>query len=411
MLSEIISTIPLEVLWRGLSIFLITSFIWLPPLLGYGLVILWVRYIRKKFFASQKYILLEIILPKEMKKSPLGMEVFLNQLAQTGGEGTWWDKYIKGKTRPWFSLELVSIEGNVKFLIWTRAFWRKFIESQIYAQFPDVEILEVPDYTVPIYYDPAKVSMWGADFKLTDNDAIPIKTYIDYGLDKEVDPEKSIDPLTAMLEFLGSIGKGEQIWIQIIVRAHKKERFRKGVYEKTDWKDDAKKAIADIQKIGKDRLEKEGGSGPGLLALTTFEQEKIKAIQRSQGKAALDCGIRAIYLADKDHFDGIMISGLTSVFKQYSSPALNGFAPTRWMTVFSYPWQDYKNIRQNRVKTDILDAYKRRSYFFEPYKTEPFILNIEELATIFHFPGKVAATPTVDRIKSKKKEPPANLPI
>ena len=59
----------------------------------------------------------------------------------------------------------------------------------------------------------------------------------------------------------------------------------------------------------------------------------------------------------------------------------------------------------------MLDAYKRRSYFFKPHKTPHFVLNAEELATLFHFPGQVAAAPTLTRIGSKKMEAPANLPI
>ncbi len=38
-------------------------------------------------------------------------------------------------------------------------------------------------------------------------------------------------------------------------------------------------------------------------------------------------------------------------------------------------------------------------------------MTVEELATIFHFPGKVATTPTLGRIPSKRAEPPSNLPI
>ncbi len=393
----------------GFLFLLKSAYIFLPVFLVYQAIILWVRYVRRKFFASQKYILLEIILPKEVTKSPLGMEIIINHLAQTGGEGTWWDKYVKGKTRPWFSLEIVSIEGNVKFIIWTRAFWKKFIESQIYAQFPDIEIVEIPDYTHSTIFNPTKLTLWGVDFKLNESDALPIKTYINYGLDKNFDDDTSTDPITSLLEFLASVGKGQQIWIQILVRAHKKERFRDGLFAKTDWKSTAEKMIAEIIEGGKKRNTSEMSSG--ILGLTKFELEKIEAIQKSQAKVALDCGIRGIYFADKEHFDAINISGLTSMFKQYSSPSLNGFAPTRWMAVFSYPWQDFRSIRQNAVRKSILDAYKRRSYFFEPYKTPSFVLNTEALATIFHFPGKVAASPMINRILSKKMSAPTNLPI
>ena len=61
-----------------------------------------------------------------------------------------------------------------------------------------------------------------------------------------------------------------------------------------------------------------------------------------------------------------------------------------------------------------LAAYKLRSFFYPPYENflqNSFILNAEELATIYHFPGNVSVTPTLSKIASKKSEPPSNLPI
>jgi hypothetical protein len=77
----------------------------------------------------------------------------------------------------------------------------------------------------------------------------------------------------------------------------------------------------------------------------------------------------------------------------------------------NYPWQDYNSFRYNRISKLALEAYKRRAYFYEPYVEKYFVLNSEELATIFHFPGQVAAAPTLYRVPSKKGQAPSNLPI
>jgi hypothetical protein len=59
-----------------------------------------------------------------------------------------------------------------------------------------------------------------------------------------------------------------------------------------------------------------------------------------------------------------------------------------------------------------LKGYKRRNFFFPPVKgNKIMVMSSEELATIFHFPGQVAAAPSFTRILSKKSEAPANLPI
>jgi hypothetical protein len=56
-------------------------------------------------------------------------------------------------------------------------------------------------------------------------------------------------------------------------------------------------------------------------------------------------------------------------------------------------------------------AYKRRSYFYRRIARKPLVMSVEELATIYHFPGSVAATPSLERIPSKKTAAPANLPV
>ena len=59
----------------------------------------------------------------------------------------------------------------------------------------------------------------------------------------------------------------------------------------------------------------------------------------------------------------------------------------------------------------MFDAYRKRSYFFPPYTRTVFQLNIEEIATMFHFPGRVSETPNLARIESKRGEAPVNLPV
>ena len=110
---------------------------------------------------EQKKILLEIKLPKEVTKSPRAMEIILGAFHQPS-TGNIFDAYLKGKTRTWFSLEIISIGGEVHFLIWVPEKSRNVIESQIYSQFPQMEIFEAPDYSLDVVYNPSETSFWGA---------------------------------------------------------------------------------------------------------------------------------------------------------------------------------------------------------------------------------------------------------
>jgi len=382
---------------------------WAPFVLGAIFVNFWLRYVRAKWISNIKWVMLEVKLPKEIYKSPLAMEVFLNSLYQSA-RGQWNEWYFKGRVTNWFSLELVSIDGVVHFFIRTNIIYKDIIEAQIYAQYPTAEVYEVPDYTKYVDYKgkDGEWGLWGLEYKLTQKDAYPIKTYVDYGLDKQgVKEEYKTDPITSILEFLGSIGKNEQIWIQILVQPTGK-RFKKPGkwFKKRDWKDEGEDLIEDIIK----KARKRSGGDTAPVVLTELENNAIKAIERNISKIGFDCGIRGIYLSKDGAFNVSNIFSLLGAFRQYSSNELNGFKVSH-ATSFNYPWQDFKDIRATGLKKKIFDAYKRRSFFYLPYKKKPFVLNAEELATIFHFPGSVAETPTFGRIVSKKAEPPANLPI
>lgn len=394
----------LEPILVGLRIVWEFAPIWAPILLGYALWRTWVGYIRSQFIANEDYTLLEINIPEEQQKSPLAMEIALTAFHQTGGEGTFIKRWWEGSVRPWFSLELVSIEGEVHFFVWTREFFKDIVTSGLYAQFPDIEIHEVQDYTHFLEFDTEEIDIWGCEFDLTQSDVYPIKTYVDYGLDKPAREEEKVDPIASTLEYLGSLRTGEQAWIQILIRAHK-----------GDWKQRAKREIdrvlqRDPETKTPEVRETSGAPFPVTRELSKEEQEVANAIQRSLSKKVFDCGIRGLYIAEKETFRPVNIPGLIGSFRQYDSETLNGFKPTGGMTKFNYPWQDYKDIRKNKVKQQLFDAYRRRSYFHSPYKKRSFVLNNEELATLFHFPGGVAQTPTFHRIESKKSEPPTDLP-
>lgn len=387
--------------------------VWLPAVFLIALFNAWLQYKRSKFWEKEGSVLLEIKLPREINKSPLAMEVVLGSFHQPGGEGTWINRIWEGKTRSWFSLEVVSLGGNIRFFIWTKPKHRNAIESLIYSQYPGIEIYEAEDYTKPFYYNPEINEVWATEFALTKPDPYPIKTYVDYGLDKDPKEEFKIDPMTAMIEFLGSITAGHNVWIQILIRAHKKRRLADVFVEKEDsWTEEMEKEKEKI--IEKLKVKKEEGGFPRIPS--KGEADAIAALERSVSKFPFDCGIRAVYIADKDKFNPMNVGGILGSLKQYGSQNLNGFKPKGWLFDFDYPWQEWFNSKE-KLKTLVLEEYKLRRYFYSPWKgkkyhvSNPFVLNVEELATIFHFPGEVASTPTLEKIPSVKSKAPSNLPI
>lgn len=381
-----------------------TAFLWAPIVLVWIAARLWLHYRQQLFIQKNfEFVMLEVRVPRVVDKTPVAMEIALHSFLHSRPLN-WYERWWVGEVNPWFSLELVSLEGNVKFYIRTPSRYKKVIESGLYANYPDIEIAEVPDYVSLAPYITAKDewSMGGCTFSLTKPDPYPIRTYVDYKLDTAlVKEEQKTDPLSSQIEFLGSIGRGQYMWFQILIQPTAPRYKTEGKWMKThDWKEEGKKVIKELQ----DKYAGETGT-----RATKRQADIIQAIENSLSKPGFDCGIRAVYIANKEHFDGANISGMRGAMHPFSSMDLNGFRSAG--TGFSYPWQDYKNMRQNKKKHKIFDAYVRRSWFYPPYKKKPFVLNTEELATIYHFPGGVSETPTFTRIESRKGEPPANLPV
>ncbi len=427
----------------------------LPYFLGKKALESWVEYIRGIFYAKQKYKLLEFRIAKGIARSPLAMELFLNALFQPQGEGSWHDIYVKGSTRSWFSLEIVSLEGNVRFLIWTKDSFVDLIKTQVYGQFPNTEIIDLDttgegDYAKKIQYDTEKYKFWCGEFRKKVANHFPIKTYVDYGLDKNPKEEFKVDPITPLLEYMGSLGKGEQAWLQIGVRAPKKDivkplptdkeaRAKKKAKwwqstELVDWTD---AGMEEIKKLSKRdvKVDKEKPLNSAEMKPTPLELEKLEAVERGMSKLAFEVSIRAVYLAPKELFQPAHSAAFGGTFKQYNTMHMNSFeskAPS-----VKFPWQDKGGFMVEHDKEEIFTQYQHRAFFYDEYlpikgigkwksanyssvanpfpekvkNFKPFILNIEELATIYHFPGDIASTPTLTRVEAKKGEPPANLPV
>lgn len=383
----------------------------------------WVEANRMAYISRQEHILLEIRMPRDTRKSPLAMEAVLTNLHLSPGESTWWKRIVNGAVRPWFSLEMVSLGGRVHFYVWTRKGFRRAIENAFYSQYPDIEIVEAMDYS--LLYDPSHApnSMWGCDYDFGDKpDAYPIRTYADFmdpnkPLDK---PEETIDPMAQIYEQLASMGPKEQFWIQIMIRVTKGEKYKGKLTasgKPYTWKDEGRDVIEGIRKEAQmqtEYVDKETGEikkVPGFPNPTEGQKDRIKAIERNISKPGFDVGIRAIYTAPEDAFQGSTITNVVSLWKPINSEAYNSLGCTRWDSIFNdWPWEDPGGHHKAHLEHQLVDAYRRRSYFHEPYRTPWMVMSVEELATIFHVPSAGVKIPGLGRIESSTAEAPGNLP-
>jgi len=365
-------------------------------------------YNRLRFIKSQKPVLLEVILPKEMKKGPKAMEMFFSGIHVAPGESVKTKVHFEGSTRPWWSFEFVSIEGEIHIYIWTFSKQRHLVETQMKANFPDIELIEVDDYLDGFVPDLDKVDIWGTDYKFTKDDVYPIKGYVDWGLDKVEtlkDVNSLVDPIDTVFEKLAGFGEGEVAILHIMFQVTKND----------NWKKDVEK---EIDKIYKKRTESfPSFSDPnseveGFAQLRPQEWALVNTLKFSTEKDAFDVGIRMVYIARKDKFDpGNKVgANIVHLYRAFEAPNLNypiGIA--HWLAGFDYPWQDPKGKIQKGLKKKIIDALRKRSYFNPPYAFDNIVLTTEELATICHFP--IGSKRFLTKSQNAKNKPPANLPV
>ena len=129
--------------------------------------------------AKRHFIMLAIDIPRDAEETPTSMEAIFSQLAGAHGSRTWWEEVWGGKSPESFSFEIVSIEGYVQYFIRCISPFRDLVEASVYAQYPNAEITEVRDYTqdVPSEYPNEEWDLWGTEYVLSDDDAVPLRTY------------------------------------------------------------------------------------------------------------------------------------------------------------------------------------------------------------------------------------------
>ena len=182
----------IEIFLQGIGLLLPlvvkTAVIWVPITCFFLFQSWWKHVQRLEYLQNLKWVILEIKIPRDVYKTPEAMEYILaNAFWQGGGIGTWFDRNWKGKLMAYSTLEIVSIEGNIYIFIRTEARFKNLVQTQIYSQYPRAEITEVDDYTkyVPKFEPGGPWECRGFEMKLDKDDPIPIKTYVDFGMDNK----------------------------------------------------------------------------------------------------------------------------------------------------------------------------------------------------------------------------------
>jgi hypothetical protein len=415
------------------------------PFLGVGILAymahsIWLHYVQADFISGIEWVLLEIVPPRDVLRSPKSMELFITNAlyhwSNKGGLETYW----QGAVWFWFSLEIASIDGQVHFYIRTPSRLKGLIETQMYAQYPQAQVKVVEDYTLAVdrITPDSEWTLWGCEFTLAKPDVFPIKTYVDFGLDKDPKEEYKVDPISPVIELFGSITKGEQMWMQIVVTPSKKEYPEHAhFWQKThDWiKEGENTIIRTLKPYSREHPKASGGVAIEIRG-PDFLKPAVDGATKKMLKVGFDTGIRVCYVAKKELFNMTNRRNIRLIFRQYAQPfvneltRINSTQADAFAGGFLSKWFLASKKTIMRLSNRMLEEYREREFFHPPMRHKihfpwpisPYIfpnffhhhinvLNTEELATLWHFPGQILKVPTLERIESKEASPPTNLPI
>ncbi len=401
---------------------------WFPifAVIIWGLTHVWVDMKEEKYQKALKWILLEVNVPQDAINTPKGMENFFTNLAGVKSGITWREKWLVGKVQTKFSFEIVSNGGRIQFIIRTIDKVRDLVEAAIYAQYPEAQIMEIEDYShdIPTEYPNDEYNVFGAEMILSNPQYLPIKTYEEFEHQGEKD-FRFKDPLLPILELMGKMQPGEHFWIQLLVKPP----------ETSDWVKEGAKYLNTM--MGKEEKHKQssfemlseaalwlpkgvvsqiiGGGGADahaeakkddfrMFRLTPQERLQLEAVAEKISKVGWLAKIRWIYAGKKSNFrKGLLASGAKGVFAAFTHQYLNGFGihpPS--VPKDDYFWQAW--AMPNKQKR-IVKRYQGRKFD----GATPYILNVTELATFFHFPAADARTPVLTKLGARRAEAPDTL--
>ena len=397
-------------LWAG-------GFLFLFFLIAGLFLNLWLNSRRAKFRERNPYITLAIDIPPEEIKSPKAIENIIAQVYAFKSVFRFHEKWWKGEHTLQASLEIIGQDGYVQFIARVPHKYRTLFERALYAQYPDIEITPVDDYTDAMSVEDfagerknGRYDLWGTEFVMAREAFFPLRTYPLFfdGSGKEFS-----DPLIAVLEMLSHLRRGERFWYQVTAAPTRVDWQGKGVSAIKAMVDGTfgkkkKKAnlfapifgifaevlrlfieiitgggqVADTKKKVRAQIDDK------LMTLVPPETDLIvKAIREKVSRLGFVTYVRALYIARTGVFDPSQVLGdFQGIMRQYANPQMNSLSSNKYIEV-EYPQIFFPKLRAKWRKRRLLRRAKRRYCGLsvdEPARVNPFATDMVATKNIFH---------------------------
>ncbi len=348
---------------------------------------------KRRYFSQQVFM---VRLPKE-KPNDANKEASVTQMKEEIARGEtifsaigglkaqrgfmYW---LKGRNDQ-FSFEIVANHNRIAFYVAAPRESARYLEQQIHAHYPQAMIEEMEDYNS---FNP-KSQIAAGYLRTAKSFVFPIKTY----------QKMEVDPLNSIVNVLSKLEKDESLSIQYTVRSargswHSVSRL---VAAKINQKRSVKSGLAAASSYGRfisgfeDIFKtKKTVDGQPEKKLSAIEEEMLKSIEEKNLKSGLDVNIRIVACAASKEKAAVYLENIGSAFMEYNN--------------FSYG-NVFSRVNRGDAEQIISDFIYR--HFREE---QSFLMNSEELASIFHFPLSTIETPNIFWLTSRVAPAPSNMP-
>lgn len=296
--------------------------------------------------------------------------------------------WLLGRT-DYYSFEIVAQNKNIAFYIVAPEESKRYVEQQVHAHYPEAMIEEVDDYNIfhPNY------EVVAGQMKTKRISLLPIKTY----------NKMEVDPMNSIINVMSKLEKEEGMSIQYLLRSARPAwHSRAGEIGRKIYKGNSVEEVLKsysrgpfsrfiFDLFGGDKKKAEDAYSASNNRLTQMEEEMLKGIEEKNAKAGLDVNLRVVVSAANKGQANLYLENLSSAFSQYN-------------------FYEYGNSFWTRINTRNQKRTIRNFIYRNFNPSLSFLLNTEELASLYHFPNKTAETPNILWLTAKQAPVPADLP-
>ncbi len=246
------------------------------------------------------------------------------------------------------SFEVIGLPGEIRFYVHCPKKFADLVEKQILGSYQDADVSVVSEYNIFAPGSQIEYARLGLD----EDSYCPIRVAEDF----------TGDPMANVLSTLSKMSENEGALVQLIVAP-----------AESVWQKNGSKFVQKVENNNSDPEKKK----------MNVSQEKLQAISKKVSKPGLMAEIRIVTSAPDKAIAKMHLDNIIGAFDQYGNPGINRLKK--------------RKIAKNDERKFLYDVIYRRTP-----EDEKTILNLEELASLYHFPNKDISTPNIRWLLSKE---------